>query len=136
MRADAPGQKRSSRRAAYALAAMAIFAVEVLIALFVRDAFVRPYGGDVLAVALVYAALRAVTPLRMWPAIATSFAIAVLIELGQLVHILDMLGLADNKVARIVLGSGFEWLDFAAYAAGAALALGVEALLDRMRTRT
>ena len=48
----------------YALAALVLFAVEVVIALFVRDAFVRPYLGDVLAVMLVYAVLRAVTPLE------------------------------------------------------------------------
>jgi hypothetical protein len=45
-------------RPAYALAALIIFAIEVCIALFVHDGFIRPYVGDVLAVALVYAALR------------------------------------------------------------------------------
>ena len=43
-----------------------------MIALFVRDAFIRPYIGDVLAVALVYTALRAIVPLTMIPAIATA----------------------------------------------------------------
>jgi hypothetical protein len=51
--------------APYAITALAIFAIEVLIALFVRDAFIRPYLGDVLAVALVHTALRAVTPLSL-----------------------------------------------------------------------
>ena len=36
-------------RWSYALAAALLFAVEVAIALYVRDRFVRPYLGDVLA---------------------------------------------------------------------------------------
>ena len=49
-------------RPAYAFATLIIFLIEVLIALYVRDAFVRPFGGDILAVILVYTGLRAVTP--------------------------------------------------------------------------
>ncbi len=50
----------SHPRAAYLIAALFIFAVEVVIALYVRDDFVRPYLGDVLAVMLVYCAVRTV----------------------------------------------------------------------------
>ena len=54
------------RRAAYGIAALILLVVEVLIALFVNDQFVRPYLGDVLAVVLVYASLRAVTPMGVY----------------------------------------------------------------------
>ncbi len=40
-------------RKGYALAAAILLAIEILIALFVRDRLVRPYLGDALAVALV-----------------------------------------------------------------------------------
>ncbi|NML07202.1 DUF2809 domain-containing protein [Sphingomonas sp. G-3-2-10] len=116
-------------RPGYALATLALFAVEICIALFVRDAFVRPYGGDVLAVILVYCGLRAVTVLRVGPAVAIAFGIAVLVELGQLIGLLDLLGLRGNGVGRVVLGGSFEWQDFAAYGAGAAIVL----IVERMR---
>lgn len=103
----------------------------MLIALFVRDRFVRPYLGDVLAVVLVYCGLRTVLPLRPVPAAALAFAIGALVEIGQAVGILDLLGLRDNQVAVVVLGSGFEWLDFVAYAAGAVLALSGERIVAR-----
>lgn len=115
----------------YTLAALILLAIEVLIALFVRDTFVRPYVGDALAVAFVYCALRAATPLHLWPALAISYAIACAIEAAQYFHLLDYLGLARNTIARTVLGYGFELADFAAYAAGAAGVLGVEAALRR-----
>jgi uncharacterized membrane protein len=112
----------------YALLALALLLIEVAIALFVRDRFVRPYLGDVLAVILVYAALRAAFRIGTVPAALAAFLIAVAVELGQYFHILDLLGLADNQVARIILGTGFELKDFAAYTAGALIALAVERL--------
>lgn len=116
----------------YALIALALLVLETLIALFVRDRFVRPYVGDAMAVILVYAGLRATLRIGAVQAAATAFFIAALIEFAQWFRLLDLLGLSHNRVARIVLGYGFEWKDFLAYAAGALTALGVE----RVRARS
>lgn len=118
-------------RAGYVIAAIILFAIEVLIALFVRDAFIRPYLGDVLAVALVYTVLRAITPLGLIGTALTAFAIALAIEIAQAMRLLDMIGLAGNALARTVFGGSFDWLDLAAYAAGAAIALAADAFLSR-----
>ncbi|MFT3723781.1 MAG: DUF2809 domain-containing protein [Hyphomonadaceae bacterium] len=119
-------------RRIYAVCALGLFVIEVLIALFVRDTFVRPYVGDALAVAFVYCGLRAVTPLRLWSALAISYAIACAVETAQYLHVLDHIGLANNAIARTILGYGFELADFFAYAAGAAGVLVVEAVLRRL----
>jgi len=113
-------------RKTYAAAALLLFIVEVLIALFVRDQFVRPYLGDVLAVMLVYAALRAATPLGMASALWTALGIALVIEVAQALNLLGALGLADNQFARVVLGGAFDMLDMAAYLAGGAAILAIE----------
>ncbi len=110
----------------YALPTVALLAIELVIALFVRDAIVRPYVGDALAVVLVYTGLRAITTLRVVPALLAAFAIAVVIEFGQYFHLLDHIGLGGNRWARIILGSGFDPKDFVAYAGGAMLILLVE----------
>jgi len=101
----------------------------VVIALFVRDAFVRPYLGDTLAVILVYAGLRAVLRIGMLGAGAAALAIAFAIEFGQRFGLLDLLGLRDLPIARIVLGSGFDPWDLAAYTIGALLVL----IFERVR---
>jgi hypothetical protein len=111
---------------AYLLVAIMLFAVEVLIALYVRDNFIRPYLGDVLAVALVYTALRAITPLGVNRALALTLAIALTIEVTQALNLLAALGLAANPIARTVLGGVFDWADLAAYAAGTAIILAIE----------
>jgi len=115
-----------SRRGVYLVAAIVLFAIEVFIALFVRDDFIRPYVGDVLAIGLVYAALRALTPLSFPQALVVTLAIALVIELAQALGLLGALGLADNELVRIVLGGMFDWHDLAAYAAGGVIIAAIE----------
>lgn len=86
----------------------------------------RPYLGDVLAVILVYCGLRAVLAVEVIPAVTIALLIAFAVELGQLIGILDMLGLRGNTVARVVLGSGVDLKDLLAYVAGAAIVLVIE----------
>ncbi|MEQ1491080.1 MAG: DUF2809 domain-containing protein [Terricaulis sp.] len=120
-----------SRKSGYLIAAIILFAIEVLIALFVRDNFIRPYIGDVLAVALVYTALRAATPLKLVPALATTLAIAFAIEIAQALNVLDAVGLRDNTIARTILGGVFDWFDLVAYTAGAAIIVAIEQIRVR-----
>ncbi|MEQ1780755.1 MAG: DUF2809 domain-containing protein [Hyphomonadaceae bacterium] len=117
----------------YAVAAIFLFAIEVLIALYVRDEFIRPYVGDMLAVALVYAALRAVTPMRLFPALVATLGIAFGIEFAQLFGAFTALGFADNQIARIVLGGVFDLKDLMAYSVAALLIAAVEMGLGRWR---
>lgn len=92
----------------YAALTCALLLSEILIALFVRDAIVRPYVGDALAVVLVYAGLRTITRLGVMPATLLALLTAVAIEFGQYFRLLDHIGLAGNRWARIILGSGFD----------------------------
>jgi hypothetical protein len=119
--------------APYAVVAIVLFGVEVVIALLVRDEFIRPFVGDMLAVALVYATLRAVTPLRLLPALAVTLGIAFVIEFAQLFGLLAALGLADNQIARIIVGGVFDPLDLVAYSVAAQLIAAAEMGLGRWR---
>jgi len=113
------------------LFALVLFIVEVLIALFVRDSIIRPYGGDYLVVILIYCAVKTfikASPLKV--------AIGVLlfsycIEVLQYFNIVDRLGLATNQLARTVIGSGFAWLDLLAYTLGIATVLILEGLWQK-----
>lgn len=115
-----------SFRPAYALATLVVFVIEVLVALYMHDAVVRPYGGDILAVVLVYLALRAVTPMGVNRAVLLALVVAFAIEFGQLFHVLDRLGLGHSRLLRVVLGGVFDVKDLACYVTGAAAAWAVE----------
>lgn len=120
-------------RVTYAAAALVLFAVEVLIALYIRDAFIRPYGGDVLVTWLICCALRAVWPQRYRLPIAGGvLAFAVLVEVGQYFGLVYLLGLGHIAFFRILIGTGFSWWDMACYAAGCILFVAVDAAVSRL----
>lgn len=113
-------------------AALALLVVEIVIAAFARDQFVRPYAGDSLAVVIVALALRSI---RVRPAAAAgvAVAVAVLIEIGQWLCWLERLGFGDSVTAQVVLGSEFDRADLIAYVIGAALFLGVQSWIRPYR---
>lgn len=107
-------------RISYALATLLLIAVEVMIALFVHDRFVRPYLGDVLVVLVIYTFVRIFIPekCRLLPLPVFLFAAAV--EVAQYFEIVQRLGLDRNMFLRILIGSTFDPKDIACYAVGCA----------------
>jgi hypothetical protein len=110
----------------YLILTIILFVIEVLIAVFVRDAFVRPYVGDYLVVILIYCAVRTVLNASVWKVALGVLLFSFLIETLQYFHIVNRLGLENNVVARTVIGYGFEWLDFVAYTMGILTVLAFE----------
>jgi hypothetical protein len=100
-----------------------LFIVEVLIACYMHDRWVRPYGGDVLAAVLVYVGLRVfsrrASSLRL--AIA-AFITGACVEVLQACNLPVRLGLTHYTVLRVAIGTTFQWGDLLAYAMGATLA--------------
>lgn len=120
-------------RTCYFILTILIFAIEVLIALFVHDRFIRPYFGDFLVVILLYCGFRSFLNIRPFPTAIGVFLIACTIEALQYFHLVNRLGLSHSRLARIVLGSSFEWTDIVTYAAGILCTLLVEWWIARRR---
>ncbi len=110
----------------YLLAAFVIFIVEVLIALYIHDRFVRPYIGDVLVVILIYCFAKAFLNLPVMQVALGVLAFSFAIEILQYFNVVDLLGLGHNQLARVVIGTSFAWEDFLAYAAGILIVILVE----------
>lgn len=103
-----------------------LFLVEVYIALYVRDAFVRPYVGDFLVVILIYALIRAFFKFSMWSTAIGTLIFSFVVEILQYFKIVEILGLAHSSFARIIIGTTFVWEDLIAYSLGIATALVCE----------
>ena len=110
---------RKRIRIGYAIASFLILAAEVIIALYVRDAFIRPYGGDILVTLLLCCMIRIVLPRGYRLPIAGGvLAFAVLVEVGQYFGLVYLLGLGHIEFFRIIIGTGFSWWDMLCYAVG------------------
>ena len=108
----------------YAAATVILLAIEVFIALFVHDDFVRPYIGDVLAVIVVYTFVRIIVPEKCALLPLFVFIFAVCVEVLQYFDLVTLLGLENNRFLKILLGSVFDLKDIMCYAIGCAL-LGI-----------
>ena len=113
-------------RLTYAALFLLTLLTEVLIALFVRDAFVRPYVGDMLVTLLICCFARIFFPsgVKLLPVYVFIFASAV--EVGQYFDIVKLLGLENNTFFSVLLGRTFSLADILCYAAGCILFFGVE----------
>jgi len=101
--------------------------VEVYIALFVRDDFIRPYFGDVIVVWVIYAFVRMFLKAKPYIALPVFiFIFSVLVETGQYFKMVDVIGLGHIEFFRILMGTSFSWIDIICYGAGCALLLGGE----------
>ncbi|WP_029033386.1 DUF2809 domain-containing protein [Salinimicrobium terrae] len=99
----------------YFLAAVILFFIEVFIAVFVQDSFIRPYGGDFLVVIFLYCLLKSFFRIPVKNAIFGVLLFSFVVEGSQYLRLVDLMGLQDNKIASVVLGNYFEWLDMVIY---------------------
>jgi hypothetical protein len=117
----------------YCWLALGLLLTEIIIALWVRDPVIRPYGGDFLATILVYCLLRSVVQTRVGPAAAAALLVSYLIEGMQYLDALHRLGWQHSRVLRVVLGSHFAWGDMLAYTLGTLAVLLLETGANRLR---
>jgi len=108
------------------LIATVIFIVEVLIALYITDNFIRPYVGDVLVVILIYYFVKAFVHIGVWPLAIATLLFSYLIETLQYFQFVKLIGLGDNKFANIIIGNSFAWEDIIAYTIGIVIVLMIE----------
>lgn len=76
------------------LLTLIIFIVEILIAVFVHDALVRPYVGDYLVVILLYCVVRTVIKAAVIKIAAGVLLFSYLVETLQYFQIINRLGLS------------------------------------------
>ena len=104
--------------AKYLCAFIAVFMIEAIIAVFIRDNFIRPYLGDVLVVVLIYCFIKTFVgnEIKLLPLYI--FVFAALVEIGQYFNLAKLLGLSDYAIARVIIGSTFDLKDISCYLVG------------------
>ena len=110
-------------RLSYAIALMVVLLIEIGIALFVHDDFIRPYVGDVLVVVVLYCLVRIIKPNGVhWLPLAI-FIFAAFVEVLQYFDIVKLLGLGNNRFLRVLIGTTFDGKDVLCYGTGCMMLL-------------
>ncbi len=113
-------------RPKYGLLTIAFFIIEVLIAMYVNDSFIRPFFGDYLVVFLVYCFAFTFWDTHFVIVSTGVLLFCYLIETLQYFHFVRYMGWEKHKIIAIVLGTGFSWYDIIAYTLGFFTILFVE----------
>ncbi|WP_280672531.1 MULTISPECIES: DUF2809 domain-containing protein [unclassified Dysgonomonas] len=103
-----------------------VFVIEVFIALFVRDSFVRPFGGDILVVVMMYYFVKSFIQTKPLYIAVGVLLFAFAVEVGQYFNMIEVLGMQDNKVMRVVIGSSYSTIDLICYTVGASICYFVD----------
>ncbi len=105
---------KSNRK--YLFLTAGLFIAEVLIAtVFARIVFVRSYVGDYLVVILLYCLVKIFYDGSPGVLAGGIFGFACVVEILQYFHIAEVLGLAPESLAGIVVGTSFSWVDIGMY---------------------
>ena len=114
------------KRIPYITGFFLLLIIEVLIALFISGGFIRNYFGDVIAVWVVYCFVK------MFHVEQNSYITAVgvlifacLVEFLQYIHIVDILGLGNIKLFRVLIGTSFSVIDLLCYSAGTVVTIAL-----------
>lgn len=125
-------QNQKRARLIYAAVFAVLFAIEIIIGLYVHDQFVRPYIGDMLVVVLLWALVRMIIPFRAVWLSGAIYVFAVLVELSQMIPLVDFLEI-ENRLIRVLMGTSFAVGDLFAYAAGCIVTAIVDIAVFRHR---
>ena len=115
-----------NKRILYGSVFCGLLGIEVCIALFINDSFIRPYVGDMLVTLLLCCLCRVIIPSKLHLLPLYVFAFAACVEIGQYFDLVALLGLADNRFLSVLMGRTFSWIDLLCYAVGCIAAWGLD----------
>ena len=128
--------KMKKAKLVYALLFFAVFVLEVLIALFVNDSFIRPFGGDILVTVLLCLFVRAFFPVKTKLLPVYVFLFAVAVEICQYFDVVKLLGFENNVFISTIVGRSYSFIDIICYGVGCvAFFITEQIFIKKMRYR-
>jgi hypothetical protein len=108
-----------------------LLVIEIIIAKYVHDDFIRPYIGDMLVVMLMYCFVKSFITTSVIPTAVVVLLFSFFIEILQYLKIVHLLGLQQYKIARIIIGTSFSWVDMLMYTIGIGIVIFIEKAIKR-----
>jgi len=95
-----------------------LLSIEILIALYAYDQIIRPYAGDFLIVIFLYCLVMSFFNAPVKTVAISVLLFSYLIEASQYFNLTHHLGMDNSKIAPLILGNSFSWIDMLAYTLG------------------
>lgn len=110
---------------------LVLLVIEIIIALFIRDNFIRPNVGDVIVVILIYFVVKSFfsTKSKLLPLYV--FGFAVFVEILQYFNVVKLLGLENNRLARTIIGTTFDVNDIICYFIGCVILFLYQIIVEK-----
>lgn len=103
--------------------------IEVIIAVFIKQPFIRNVFGDFLAVIVLYSFFKSFLKVKsIYIALAVLF-FSFFVEVLQLIDIISFLNI-ENRIIKIIIGTTFSYTDLIAYFSGIIAVLTIERLIN------
>lgn len=116
----------------YLLLTLFLFAIETLIAIYLKTGFIRHTVGDFLCVILLYYFFKSFIDGHHFKIAFSVLVIAFTIEFLQLTNYLELFNLQNNYLAKLILGSTFSISDLIAYTLGIIATLSLEYKIHKL----
>jgi hypothetical protein len=109
-----------------------LFFIEVSIALYIKQGFIRAIFGDFLVVIMLYFFIKSFVRIKSIYIAITVLFIAYFVEFLQFIDILSIVNYKENAVINLILGTTFSIQDIIAYTLGVATVIFLE---NRLKIR-
>lgn len=109
---------KRNRKRYYILGFVVLLIVEIMIAKYSKDDFIRPYLGDFLVVILLYCFLMAIIRFSILKALIIVLLFSFAVEFFQMINIVKVMQYQPPEMVMIILGSSFSIWDLLAYTLG------------------
>lgn len=103
-----------------------IFFFETVIAICLNSGFIRHTFGDYLATILMYCFFKSFFKINSINLSLFVLAFSFALEFFQLINLLELLGLSNNYLLSLILGTTFHFTDLVAYTLGLFTVLAIE----------
>jgi hypothetical protein len=117
----------------YFLFTLLLLLTEVYIGCNIHDSIIRPYGGDFLVVILLYCLVKSFINFPVLLTAGWVLTFAYIVEISQYYHLVNLLRLQDFKLAKILLGTSFSFIDMLTYTLGIVLVIVAENIVKRKK---
>lgn len=118
------------RRVVYIISTIICFIFCVLIVVLLsNNKLVRGFVGDIVVIILIYSFIKIFIDIRPFKLCIFILLFSYTVEFFQYFGIVDYIGLGESKIARVVIGTVFDFKDLLAYLIGVIVTLLLEEVL-------